>query len=140
MPVEYFMRYQGKCYDVGTRLRFYPFNGLFVTPIDGVIEKFTSTWAFIRGDDGRLYQFSTVTNRFDSIVVEILSPVYYEETPVVYIRGGVCPPEGEIFIGWVWYILIMLVGVIFNERLLIWGFATAVFFLWKNGFLNGGKN
>lgn len=139
MPVEYFIRYQGKCYDVGTRLRFYPYGDKWLNPVDGVIEEFTSTWVFIRGDNGRLYQFSTVTNRFDSTVLEILSPVYYEEPPVAYRRGGVCPSEDAIFVGWVWYILIMLVGVIFNERLLIWVFATAVFFLWKNGFLNGGK-
>jgi hypothetical protein len=33
----------------------------------------------------------------------------------------------------------MVVGTIFKDRLMIWVFASAVFFLWKNGFLNGGN-
>ncbi len=49
------------------------------------------------------------------------------------------PPSWDIEVGWIWYIVIMVVAVIFKDRWLIWGFTTAVFFLWKNGFLKGGK-
>lgn len=36
MPEEYFVRYQGKCYDVGTRLKFRP--GIGIDPLEGTIE------------------------------------------------------------------------------------------------------
>ena len=50
-----------------------------------------------------------------------------------------CPPKWDVEIGWIWYIVIMVVGAIFKDRWLIWIGATAYFFLWKSGFLNGGK-
>lgn len=72
-------------------------------------------------------------------IVEIIEPVYphKEEMTSTYYRQ--CPSLDTVFVGWVWYIVIMLIGIIFKDRLLIWVFATAVFFLWKNGFLNGGN-
>ena len=42
-------------------------------------------------------------------------------------------------IGWIWYIIIMIVGAIFNDRFLIWIMTTIIFFLWKNGKLRGKK-
>ena len=45
------------------------------------------------------------------------------------------PPSWNIEVGWVWYIAIMLIATIFKDRVMIWAFATAVFFLWKKGFL-----
>lgn len=141
MPIEYFIRYQGKCYDVGTKLKFYP-QAQWVGSVVGTIEQFMGSNVLIRGSDGHLYKFSTTTSNFDNMIVEIIEPVYYEEPQIEYkqgLSGGVCPPEGDVFVGWAWYIAIMLVGAIFKDRFAIWVFATAVFFLWKNGFFNGGK-
>lgn len=49
------------------------------------------------------------------------------------------PPSWDVDIAWIWYVAIMAIGLIFKDRWLIWSFTSAVFFLWKNGFLNGGN-
>lgn len=141
MPVEYFIRFQGKCYDVGTRLKFRIRVGVFLSsePYTGVIEKFDKTTCFIRGDDGNLYTISTMIQSptcDNEYIVQIITPVYYKEEPKqIPTNNRNYPSEDSIFIGWILYILIMVVGTIFNERLMIWIFATAYFFLWKNGFM-----
>lgn len=136
MPVERFLRYQGNCYDVGTRLRFR--TSVWDKGKEGVIEWFSHNSMYIRLTDGRGWEIHTIWP-LDNVIIEILEPVYYKEPPKECTRGGPRPPENEIFLGWVWYIVIMLIGVIFNDRWLIWIFATVIFFLWKNGYLNGGK-
>jgi len=138
MPVEYFIRFQGKCYDVGTRLKFKRSTAKWERVLEGKIEWIGRHVFYIRLTDGCGCELSKVWP-LDNIIIEIIEPVYYEEPQKVYVRGGPCPPEGELFVGWVWYIVIMLVGIIFKDRFAIWVFATVVFFLWKNGFLNGGK-
>jgi hypothetical protein len=141
MPVEYFIRYKGLCYDVGTRLKFKAISYNYYWGIkEGVIEQFIGTTAFIRADDGLLYEYSTTKYLvdFDKVIVEIINPIYYiPETTTKNNRN--CPPDWDIEIGWIWYIVIMVVGTIFNARLMIWVLASAYFFLWKSGFLNGGK-
>ena len=75
----------------------------------------------------------------DDYIVEIIEPIRWEDVKGEYhtgLKGGTAPPDESVFVGWIWYILIMVVGAIFKERLLIWVFATAVFFLWKNGFFS----
>ena len=137
MPVEYFIRFQGKCYDVGTRLRFKYISSI----MEGKIEWISHNVFYIRLIDGTGWQLSKVWP-LENTIIEIIEPVYYKEPQVEYtygISGGVCPPEEEIFIGWIWYIVIMLVGTIFKDRLMIWVFTSAVSFLWKNGFLGGKK-
>lgn len=37
----------------------------------------------------------------------------------------------RLAIGWVWYIFIMLVSLIFNGRFVIWTIASIVFFRWR---------
>lgn len=74
-------------------------------------------------------------------IVEILEPVYADLSE--YLPDGSnnksCPPDHEVEIGWIWYILIMLFGLLFKDWLMIWVLASGIFFLWKRGFLNGGK-
>lgn len=134
MPIEYCIKYQGQCYDVGTRLKFYRSGIMWTDPIAGTVEKFVNSYVFIKGDDGHLYEFSIIRQEsFEKIIVEIIEPVYYQEPAKVTKHKEAVPPEEDIFIGWVWYIIIMLVGVIFKDRLSIWITATVIFFLWKNG-------
>lgn len=40
---------------------------------------------------------------------------------------------------WIWYIVIMLVATIFNERIGLWALATIVFFSYRNNKLSGKK-
>ena len=134
MPVEYFVRYKGKCYDVGTRLKYK--TDKWCDGFEGTIEWISHNVFYVRLIDGSGRQLSKMYS-LDNIIVEIIEPVYYEEPPKKNVRRGVYPSENDIFVGWVWYILIMVVGTIFNARLLIWIVATAVFFSWKNGFLKG---
>lgn len=140
MPVENFLRYKGSCYDVGTKLRFYyKDHGVLLGVKTGVIEKFINGHIIIKTDDGFICDsYSTIPNLydFDKIIVEIIEPVYYKEEPKqIPTNNRNYPSEDSIFIGWILYVLIMLVGTIFKARLMIWIFATALFFLWKNGFM-----
>lgn len=138
MPVEYFLRYNGQCYDVGTRLKFQTSAAPYASVLEGKIEWISHNHIYIRLTDGSGRKLSKM-HHLDSLIVEIIDPVYYQEPSRKPIRGGPRPPEDDVFVGWVWYIVIMLVGVIFKDRLTIWVFSTAVFFLWKNGCLNGGN-
>jgi hypothetical protein len=138
MPIEECLKFEGAYYGVGTKLKFCPYvNSL---PMIGVIERFVHHWMYIRGENGQLYQFSTMPYSKYHInpIVGIIEPVYCEMT-LQAIDNRVLPSEGDIDIGWIWYIAIMLLATIFKDRLTIWFIATAIFFLWKNGFLNGGN-
>lgn len=142
MEVEHFMRYQGKCYDVGTKLKFKIVDGPWVPTAEGVITGFGSNVVYFKSADGSIWRFSNSPDAgiIERIVIEIFEPVYYvpqitQQSP----NNRTKPFEGDIQIGWIWYIIIMVVGAIFKDRLLIWIAATASFFLWKNGYFNGGK-
>ena len=141
MPVEYFIRYKGLLYDVGTRLKFKAYSyGYYWGEKEGVIEKFIGSTVFIKGDDGILYEYSTTKYLvdFDKVIIEIIEPIYYTlEKSSVADRD--CPPSWDIEIGWIWYVILMVVGAIFKARIIIWVFVSAYFFLWKNGFINGGR-
>lgn len=140
MPVEYFIRYQGALYDVGTRLRFKAKSHNYYWGVkEGVIEEFIGSTVFIRDDDGELYQYSTTKNlvNFDKVIVEIIEPVFY--VPEYTDNKRDCPPPWDVETGWIWYIIVMVVGALFKGAPVIWLLATAIFFLWKNGKLGGNK-
>lgn len=128
MPVEYFLRYKGKCYDVGTKLKF-KFCGSI---LEGVVEWISHNHIYIRLTDGTGWTLSKVWP-LDNTILEIIEPVYYVEPPKKPVKVGTPPPMEDVFVGWMWYIAIMVVGIIFNDRWLIWIFATIIFFTWKNG-------
>ena len=138
MSVEYFIRFQGKCYDVGTRLKFRSCTASYASIYEGTIEWITHNHVGIRLVDGREYELSKIRG-LDKLILEIILPVYYKEPIVEYACDRHYPSEENMFVGWVWYIAIMLIGLIFKDRLLIWVFATTVFFLWKSGKLGGNK-
>lgn len=142
MEVEHFMRYQGKCYDVGTKLKFKSMARSWINPEEGIITGFNGSVVYIQSTDGTTYRFCKIPDAgiIDRIVVKIIEPVYYvPQTTQQSPNNRTKPFEGDIQIGWIWYIIIMVVGAIFKDRLLIWIAATAYFFLWKNGYFNGGK-
>jgi hypothetical protein len=141
MPVEYFIRYKGLLYDVGTRLKFKAEKYNYYLGIkDGVIEQFIGNAVFIRGDDGELYRYSTIKNLvdFDKVIVEIVEPVYYIPDETVGSKRE-CPSPWDIETGWIWYIIIMVVGALFKGAPMIWILATVFFFAWKNGKFGGKK-
>lgn len=135
MPVEYFIRHQGKCYDVGTRLKFYPFECTWLTPITGVIEKFVGTTCFIKGDDGHTYTFSTVIQQNGhKCVAEIITPIYYTVKQGATNRNY--PPSWKVETSLTWYIIAMVGGLFFEDGWFIWILATIIFFAWLTGRLN----
>lgn len=146
MPVENFLKYKGECYDVGTVLKF-RVRGMmhFATlqPKIGIIEKFEENTCFIKDDFSRIYTIPTISQsqiNDNEYIIEIIEPVYYnppEQIQLVNNRN--VPPAWDVEIGWIWYIIIMIVGTIFNDRLLIWIVASVVFFLWKAGKIGGKK-
>jgi hypothetical protein len=132
MPVEYFIRFQGKRYDVGTTLKFYPYGHTWFTPMTGVIEEFIGTACFIRGDDGKIYTFSTVCQENGhKAIVEIINPIYYVEKREI--GNGGCLPSWKVEGALIWYIIIMMVGALFKARLLIWVIVSIFFFAWAIG-------
>lgn len=73
-------------------------------------------------------------------IVKIIEPVYYQESPIneskksnIFVRtgSGSAAHDDEIFHGLLLYITVMLFGIIFNDRWLIWIAATIIFFSWK---------
>ena len=129
--VEYFLRYKGQCYDVGTKLKF----SFYGTIQEGVIEWFSHNHLYIRLIDGSGLLLSKVWS-LDNTIIEIIEPVQYVELPQKAVKGGASPSYDDAFYGGIFYVIVMVVGVIFEARWLIWISATVIFFLWKNGFFN----
>jgi hypothetical protein len=70
--------------------------------------------------------------------IEIVKPVYYQEPEpprpqnmFFRTKSGTWDAHNEVCIGFIWYIAIMLLAVIFKDKIGIWIFATIVYFLWK---------
>lgn len=121
-----YLYFQGKYYDVGTKV-------LIKTHWSGVQEATFDGWTGypFRGEGTwgyDYYQFNV-----DKYIVDIIEPIEVNLKPI-NVNNKDCPPDWDVEIGWIWYILIMVVGTIFNARLLIWIVATVVFFSWKKGF------
>lgn len=139
-----YMKFKGEYYDVGTIAR-------IKGPYGPVLARFCG-WQY--GDrgcfklvDDKAYGLYNTYNRSGVMdyCLEIIVPVKpdLQQAETSSGNGGLPerekPPSWDIEVAWIWYIVIMAVAVIFKDRLLIWAFASAVFFLWKKGFLNGGK-
>ena len=69
----------------------------------------------------------------------IVEPVYPEKKITVRDVPYVCPPSWDVEIGWVWYIIIMVLGSFPKDRVFVWIVATAYFFRWKSGLFNRNK-
>lgn len=139
-----YMKFNGEYYDVGTIAK-------IKGPYGPVLARFVG-WKY--GDVGC---FDPVDNNWIGLYdtynqagvmvycIEIIVPVKPKLQQTEY-RSGIYrtqdrdkPPSCDVDIAWIWYIIVMAVAVIFNDRVLIWIFASALFFLWKNGFLNNKK-
>ena len=70
--------------------------------------------------------------------IEIIKPVYYQEPEPpkprnIFFRtkSGTWDAHNEVCTGFLWYIAVMLVAVIFEDRVGIWALATIIYFSWK---------
>ena len=71
--------------------------------------------------------------------IEIISPVYYQDpeqpgSQNIFFRtnSGTWDAHNEVCLGFVWYIAIMLLTVLFKERILLWVLETIIYFCWKS--------
>ena len=139
-----YMKFKGEYYDVGTIAKIKGRYGPVVARFCGWKYNNIGCFELIDGKAFGLYDTYNRAGVMDyclEIVVPVKPNLHQTENPTG--KGSLPdrenPPSWDVEVAWIWYIVIMIVAVIFKERLLIWGFTTAVFFLWKNGFMNGGN-
>lgn len=134
-----YMKYQGRYYDIGTKVKIKGPRGAVKATFVGW--KYRGRGCFISDNQSYFdlydnYDFSAA-NKY---IEEIIEPVYPNlQLITTSTNQREKPPSWDVEVAWIWYIVIMAVAVIFKDRWLIWGFVSAVFFLWKGGFLKGGK-
>ena len=136
-----YMKYKGEYYDKGTICKIKGMYGPVLVRFLGW--KYNDQFCFeaVNDDDSiGLYNSYNPAGVMD-YCLEIVIPVRpnLEQANTTTVKGGLpekeTPPSWDIEVGWIWYIAIMLIATIFKDRVLIWAFATIVFFLWKKGFL-----
>ena len=135
MPVEFYFKYHELLYDVGTKVRFkqkYQWQGI----TEGTVIRINPNSIDVKheGDVTTIYRWD-----IESKIIEIVEPVYYTKVIESLPNNRVYPSESSVELGWIWYIIIMVVGAIFKDKLMIWVCATAYFFMWKNGLFGGRK-
>ena len=141
-----YMKYNGEYYDVGTICKVKGHYGpVLVRFVGWQYHSDRGCFEAINDNDRRglydTYGFAGVMNYCLEIVAPVKPSLQQTETHID--KGGLPdrekPPSWDIEVAWIWYIVIMLVLVIFKDRWLGWIATSAIFFLWKNGILNGGK-
>ena len=131
---DYF-EYDGVKYGIGTKV-------LAKDLCYGSSEAVFTGWKRYGSFEGVQPTLSRITiNDIDTHIIKIIEPVYWSppeekdgEKGNIFIRSGSGSRQSsdDIAYGLIWYIVIMLVGTIFNDRWLIWIAATIIFFTWKN--------
>jgi hypothetical protein len=140
-----YIKYKGEYYDIGTVVLIKGFYGPVKARFLGWKCNNRGCFEPISGE--RLILHDTYN---PAGVNDYVLDIIYSVKPILEINktstdGGFKIPEREkpspwnVEVAWIWYIVIMAIGLIFKDRWLIWGFTTAVFFLWKGGFLGGKK-
>lgn len=119
--------YRGVAYGVGTKVLAKDRRG---TLHEATFVGWTKYGGFV-GDD---YHWTYRTDDC-SFIVKIIEPVYYEEKESEDTKESWLPPGDGPFYALLWYIAIMMIGVIFKERLTIWIMATISFV----GYIKGKK-
>ena len=122
--------YKGQYYDIGTKVKLKTkWNENIITTYIGYGE--------FEGVHKHTYYSLMAPEHY---IVEIIEPVYYQEPePDTSQRASIFTRTGSgswqssdaVMIGLIWYIVIMIIGSIFNARWLIWILATIIFFAWK---------
>lgn len=136
-----YMKYQGRYYDVGTICKIKGRNGPKLVRFMGWHFN-NNRWNFelVDKNDYGLYD-SYDRAGVGVYCLEIVEPVYPNLTTsasaTTYNRDK--PPSWDVEVAWIWYIVIMLVTVIFKERIGLWILESIIFFSWKEGIFKGGN-
>lgn len=130
MSISEYFEYKGKKYGCGTKLK-------VMTRYDGVVE---TTYLGGKKYDGISPYGLALGPSPESYIVEIIEPVYYVppsqqegKKSSIFTRtgSGSWNSDDDVFHGLLLYIVVMLGGIIFKARWLIWIMATWIFFGWK---------
>ena len=139
-----YMKFKGEYYDVGTIAKIKGRYGPVLARFVGWRHGDRGCFELIDDKAFGLYDTYNRAGVMD-YCLEIVVPVKPNLQPTEESSGGFGlperdkPPSWDIEVAWIWYIVIMAVATIFKDRLMIWAFTSAVFFLWKNGFLRNKK-
>ena len=144
MSVKQYFEFKGVKYGIGTIVKVPIMLDLIMLPKEKIMTeaKFIGGAQFIFKDiQGSINLYESAghfSGKYEQYI-EIIKPVYYQEPEPpkpenIFLRteSGSWDAYNDVSVGLIWYILIMMVGTLFNARLLIWIFATAYFFLWKS--------
>ena len=127
MSIPRHFEYKGQKYDIGTKVK-------LKTRWSGIVE---TTFRGYNQYDCLLERAGATP---DDYIVEIIEPVYYvepEPTPHkkvnIFFRtgSGSAAHNDDVFYGFLLYLFVMIGGVIFKDRWLIWIMATIIYFGWK---------
>ena len=83
------------------------------------------------GTNGAVFKYNNIL--FHSNINDIIE-VYNDGHYNGFERKKVVPKDSEILklsIGWIWYIIIMAILTIFNDRIIGWIAASVIFFSWR---------
>lgn len=136
-----YMKYKGEYYDVGTVAKIKGCYGPVLVRFMGW--KHGGRGCFKAINDNQSYHLYDTYN-FSGVMaycLEIVNPVRVKLQSVTTVQtdDGDKPPSWDVEVAWIWYIVIMLVTVIFKERIGLWILESVVFFGWKEGIFKGGK-
>lgn len=135
MNNDYF-EYKGVKYGIGTKV-------MVKDLCWGETEATFYGWWSNKGFDGpHILGNGLNVNTIDEKIIKIIEPVYWSPPELkndnqksnIFIRtgSGSWQSHDEVCYGLIWYIVIMLIGSIFNDRWIIWIAATIIFFSWKH--------
>ena len=130
--------YKGRYYGYGTIVKFKPeiYKGMsYIPKLNGVLEfcnGSTNGWISFKSTDPSIKcRMANYWNPND-VIEYIIKPVYVTLQPVwknaVKNYNEAAPEHKHLaFPGTLWYIAAMIVGTLFNARLLIWIMATIIY-------------
>jgi hypothetical protein len=120
-----YLKYCDEYYDIGTKVRIRTWNGVEDAIFVGWNE---NNGPFEIKDVYLLNSKEYVPCRAKSFVVEIIEPVYPDLTMQnVNIKKNNLPKLWEIEVELIWYIIVMIGGLIFKDFWILWIGATIIF-------------
>lgn len=134
MSNDYF-EYKGVKYGIGTKV--------LVTDLcyGQTIAMFYGWKSYGSFKDSR-FDCGISVNDINTRIIKVTEPVYWSppepkqdsKKSSIFTRtgSGSWQSDDDVTYGLIWYIVIMLVGTIFNDRWVIWICATLIFFSWKH--------
>lgn len=135
-----YMKYKGKYYDIGTICKIKGMDGPKLVRFMGWHFNNRCSFELVDKNDYGLYD-SYDRAGVMAYCLEIVRPVHPNLTPVMSTQTdhNKKPPSWDVEVAWIWYIVIMLVTVIFKDRIGLWILESLIFFGWKEGSFKGGK-